>query len=101
MKYAVSVEVDGTGSGSCPVANFVLKVLNLGVLLSDFDSASIQVNPYYLWAATDFINFPVIDLSHLQSMSSCEPHAMQIIGIRLSRCYANTCAVVNQGQSML
>lgn len=89
--------MDGTGSGSCPVTNFVLQVFNLGVLLSDFDSASIQVNPYYLWAATDFINFPVIDLSHLQGISSCELHGMQIIDIRLSRYYANTCAVVNQG----
>ena len=87
----------GTGSGSCPVANFVLQVFKLGFLPSHSDSASIQVNPYYLWAVTDFINFPVIDLSHLQGMSSCELHAMQIIGIRLSRYYANTCAVVNRG----
>jgi len=63
--------------------------------LSYIDIASVQVNPYYLWAATDLINFPVIDLSHLQGMSSCELHAMQIIVIRLSRYYANTCAVVN------
>lgn len=89
--------MDGTGSGSCPLANFVLQVFSLWDWLSDFDSASIQVNPYYLWAAIDFINFPVIDLSHLQGMGSCELHAMQIIGIRLSRYYANTCAVVNRG----
>ena len=86
MKSHVIVEsVGGTGSGSCPVANFVLQVSNFGVLLSDIDSASIQVNPYYLWAATDFINFTVIDLSHLQGMSSCELHALRIIGIRLYR----------------
>lgn len=90
-------KADGTSSGSCPVANFVLQVFNLGVLLSDFDSASIQVNPYYLWAATDFINFPVIHLSQLQGMNSCDLHELQIIGIRLSCYYANTCAVVNQG----
>jgi hypothetical protein len=88
--------VVGTGSGSYSITNFVLEVSNLRVLLSDFDSASIQVNPYYLWAATDFINFPVIDLSHLQAVSSCEPHTIQIIGIRLSRYYANICALVNQ-----
>ena len=66
MKYAVSVESGLYWLGIISGSYYVLQVLNLGVLLSDFDSASMQVNPYCLWAATDFINFPVIDLSHLQ-----------------------------------
>jgi len=97
MKYVVSVESGWYWLGIISGSYFILQVLNLGVFLSGFDSASLQVNPYYLWAATDFINFPVIDLSHLQGMSSFELHAIQIAGIRLSRYYANTCAIVNQG----
>jgi hypothetical protein len=66
------------------------------VLQSDFDRFSVQVNPYYLWAVTHFINFPVIDRSQLQVMSSCELHTVQTVAYsylylyQLCRYYANT-----------
>jgi hypothetical protein len=42
------------------------------------------VNLYYLRVAAEFINLPVIDLSHLQDTSSCALRTIQTIAISLA-----------------